>query len=171
MLGVLYESRDSHVCMLFYPMCTQPGVCAGPKEGESSAQLNSRVCMHLAFLSCARNRVFTLYLLQFCHSPMSSSLPPRPKPWEQASNGNAIAGPSSQPAGQSQLSSAFDNAVASTSTTAPRIPDRPSGNLDSTVSTTGTSLCDITTEHYRKLDTCVEAVLIVRIRRSRWIWK
>lgn len=74
---------------------------------------------------------------------MSSSLPPRPKPWETASNGNAIAGPSSQPAtnGQSQLSSAFDNAVASTSS-APRIPERPA-NLDSTVATTGALQCQL----------------------------
>ena len=70
---------------------------------------------------------------------MSSSLPPRPKPWEQAS-GNAVAGPSTQPAGQSALSSAFDNAVASTSTSsAPPIPDRPSGSLDNQVATTGMS--------------------------------
>jgi hypothetical protein len=69
---------------------------------------------------------------------MASSLPPRPKPWEEkgaSGSSNAVAGPSSTTNNQN-LSSAFDNAVASSSSTAPRIPDRPS-NLDGTMTTSG----------------------------------
>lgn len=74
----------------------------------------------------------------FTACSMSSSMPPRPKPWEEkgstGTGGSAVAGPST-----TNLSSAFDNAVASTSSTAPRIPDRPA-NLDGTMTTSGTYL-------------------------------
>jgi hypothetical protein len=45
-----------------------------------------------------------------------------------------LAGPSTT--NNQNLTSAFDNAVASSSSTAPRIPDRPA-NLDSTMTTSG----------------------------------
>jgi hypothetical protein len=79
------------------------------------------------------------YTFTFTACSMSSSMPPRPKPWEEKGSpgmgGSAVAGPST-----TNLSSAFDNAVASTSSTAPRIPDRPA-NLDGTMTTSGMYLC------------------------------
>ena len=80
----------------------------------------------------------SLHHTWYTSTRMASSLPPRPKPWEEqgASGGNnAVAGPSSSTNNQN-LSSAFDNAVASSSSTAPRIPDRPA-NLDGTMTTSG----------------------------------
>nr|XP_019049323.1 peroxin-13 [Kwoniella bestiolae CBS 10118]OCF28253.1 peroxin-13 [Kwoniella bestiolae CBS 10118] len=59
-----------------------------------------------------------------------SSLPPRPKPWESKPTSavpvsNSEAGPSSKPS--TSTTSAFDNALqASSSSSAPKLPDRPS---------------------------------------------
>ena len=64
-----------------------------------------------------------------------TSLPPRPKPWETSTSNATVS--SSKP-----VASAFDNALATTSTmngsssNAPQLPERPAG-LDGTVATSG----------------------------------
>jgi hypothetical protein len=122
----------------------------------------------------------------FHHSPltspnnsMASSLPPRPKPWEEkgaSGSSNAVAGPSSSTNNQN-LSSAFDNAVASSSSTAPRIPDRPS-NLDGTMTTSGeyrsssylSADCQATAEQtrIRRLDSVSSLMECLRMEEEGW---
>ena len=58
----------------------------------------------------------------------SSSLPPRPKPWETSNGASSSTGATTAQPGPS----VFDTAVATNSSTAPKLPERPAG-LDGTL--------------------------------------
>ncbi|WVR05952.1 hypothetical protein IAU60_002979 [Kwoniella sp. DSM 27419] len=66
-----------------------------------------------------------------------TSMPSRPKPWETgASSSAAVASSSAAPAGSSSTTkpSAFDTALQASSSTAPKVPDRPAGLGESSYS-------------------------------------